>query len=68
MKRIRKRQKRESFARRLLKLAGMALGISAIARSPGFQKRLDDAEGDIIEALHGHKCGPGCWHHMADPK
>jgi len=23
-----------------------------------------DADGDIIEAMHGHKCGPDCWHKM----
>jgi hypothetical protein len=23
---------------------------------------------DPIEAMHGHKCGPSCWHHMPSGK
>jgi hypothetical protein len=25
-------------------------------------KAIEDAGGDPIEALHGHRCGPDCWH------
>jgi hypothetical protein len=32
-----------------------------------WDNRLEDAGGDVIEALHGHKCGPDCWH-KARPK
>lgn len=27
-------------------------------------KKLVDNGADPIEAMHGHKCGPGCWHSM----
>lgn len=29
-------------------------------------KRLEAADGDPIEALRGHVCGPACWHNQ-DP-
>ena len=29
------------------------------------EQAIKDAGGDVIEALHGHKCGPDCWHHAA---
>jgi len=29
-----------------------------------FQRRIQDAGGSVVEAIHGHKCGPDCWHRV----
>lgn len=28
------------------------------------ERRIDEANGDVIEALHGHHCEADCWHNM----
>lgn len=34
---------------------------------PDWDQRLERAGGDAIEALHGHVCGPDCWHNQSPP-
>jgi hypothetical protein len=65
-----KRVRRRASPRPVPTLREIVKGLVRAIRSGELARFARDVEAgaDPIEAMHGHVCGPGCWHKMKVPR
>ena len=50
-----------------LAVAHVGRRLSALHELARFLHAVTKANADPVEAMHGHYCGPGCWHYAMHP-